>query len=432
MASRPLFDRRAAAYEILCTVLVDGRSLTHALEHGLSLAPQADRPFIQALCYGVLRRYERLVFILGQLLHKPLTDETIQIIALIGLQQLSAMRVQPYAAVAETVNLVREKGPRALLNALLRRYQRERETLERIADENDSAALLHPEWLIARLRDDWPEYAQALFAANREQPPMILRVNRLRQARDAYRARLAEHGMSALDIPGCEQALLLEQAVEIDKLPGFDEGWVSVQDGAAQWAAPLLELAPGLRVLDVCAAPGGKTAHILECAPDSDVVALDIDPQRAARITSTLQRLGLQAQVICGDARQPETWWDGKPFDRILLDAPCSALGVIRRHPDIKRLRRSEDIPALLTTQRHILDTAWRLLKPGGLLLYATCSVLKDENERQIAAFIARHPDATERPFTLPWGERRTPGWQLLTGQHQCDGFYYARLTKKP
>jgi 16S rRNA (cytosine967-C5)-methyltransferase len=258
-------------------------------------------------------------------------------------------------------------------------------------------------------------------------------VNARLGSRDDYLARLAEAGLGAVPAAGSPSAVGLEVPVGVDKLPGFSEGRVSVQDAAAQWAAPLLELAAGQRVLDIGAAPGGKTLHILESRPDlAEVVALDLSPERSARIHANLDRAGLAATVVTGDATRPADWWDGRPFQRILVDAPCSATGVIRRHPDIKLLRQASDIPALAATQARILAAAWPLLAPGGLLVYATCSVLRQENEAVVAAFLAGHPDAREVPIAADVGLPVRHGRQILTGQQGMDGFYYARLEKAP
>lgn len=413
----------------------DGQSLTAALDSGLrDISSQQDRAFIQALCYGVIRHYYRLDCILRQLLHKPLKDADVRALALIGLYQLAFMRVKTHAAVAETVGAMAKKpGAKGLLNAVLRNYLRQRETLEAKADSDKTAALLHPAWLIRRIEQDWPEQAETILAANNRHPPFVLRVNALHGSRDAYLARLAEQQISALPAVACNTAIMLEKPQAVEQLPGFEQGDVSVQDCAAQLAAELLDVQPGQRVLDICAAPGGKTAHILETQPQlQELLAVDVDAGRLQRVHENLHRLRLNAQLLAADAAHPETWWDGRPFQRILLDAPCSALGVIRRHPDIKLLRRPEDIAQLAALQRSILDAAWTLLAPGGRLLYATCSVLKQENENQIAAFLTRHADADEEPIRAAWGIERPYGRQILPGNaDDTDGFYYARLRKR-
>ncbi len=408
--------------------------MTAALDNALqTIESGKDRAFIQALCYGVCRQYHRLDFILGQLLDKPLKDMDIKALALVGLYQLKFMRVKPHAAVSETVLAARKKPwAKSLINAVLRTYLREQETLEQKADNEQTAAVSHPDWLIKQIEQDWPEQAQRILSENNLQPPMVLRVNLARTSRDRYLQALMEQSIAAEAVGFCPSAIMLDKPVPVELLPGFDEGLVSVQDTAAQLAAGLLDARPGHRVLDVCAAPGGKTAHILESQPQlKELVAVDIDESRMQRVSENLQRLGLQAKLVVGDAANPEKWWDGKPFDRILLDAPCSALGVIRRHPDIKLLRRAGDIESLQALQKAILQAVWPLLAPDGLLVYATCSILKQENERQVQAFLAEHGDAVELPIVADWGSAGKCGRQILTGDSAMDGFYYARISKQ-
>jgi len=426
-------NTRSVAARVLTQVLQNGHSLTTALESALQTVESGkDQAFIQALCYGVCRYFHRLDFILSELLDKPLKDTSIKALALVGLYQLGFMRVKPHAAVSETVFAARKKPwAKALINALLRAYLREHEALERKADQKPSAATSHPDWLIKQITQDWPEQAQAILLENNRQAPMVLRVNAAKTGRNQYLQQLSEQGIVATAVDFCESALVLDKPVAVDQLPGFTDGWISVQDTAAQLAAGLLDARGGQRVLDVCAAPGGKSAHILELQPQlKELVAVDSDAARMQRVNENLQRLGQSATLIVGDAASPQDWWDGRVFDRILLDAPCSALGVIRRHPDIKLLRRAEDIESLQLLQKNILAAVWPLLAPGGLLLYATCSVLKQENEQQIQAFLARHPDAVEYPFSAVWGHAGGVGRQILTGDFAMDGFYYARLRK--
>lgn len=432
MVERPVNIRLIAA-RVLARILQDGQSLTTALEAALpGVEASKDQAFIQAVCYGVCRHYHRLDFILSQLLTKPIKDTELKALALVGLYQLSFMRVKPHAAVSETV-LATAKKPwaKGLINAVLRNYIREQANLEQQADHNPIAQLSHPAWLISALGQDWPEHAAQLCEANNQQAPLVLRVNLARGSREHYIELLAKQGYPAVAVEHCPSALALHKPIAVELLPGFADGLVSVQDTAAQLAAYLLDVQPGQRVLDVCAAPGGKTAHILEHQPLlKELLAVDIDRARLQRVSDGLARLQLNAQTIVGDAAQPQTWWDGQLFERILLDAPCSALGVIRRHPDIKLLRRAEDIPVLQALQHSILRAIWPLLAPGGLLLYATCSVLKQENEQQIADFLAAHPDAAERPISAEWGQARSHGRQILTGADGMDGFYYAGLVK--
>lgn len=428
-------NTRALAATILAQVVDEGTFLTFALDAALPRIPQdADRAFVQALCYGTLRWYWRLDRILAALTRKPLKDTEIRMLALLGLYQLSYMRVKPHAAVSETVAAV---GPKAwakpLLNGVLRTYQRERANLDAMVDSHETSASAHPEWLVGMFRKNWPERYANLLAQNNLPPPLALRVNLSRVTREDYLVGLAEAGLRAAPSEVAASAVLLDSPVPVNKLPGFAEGLVSVQDTAAQLAAPLLELAPGQRVLDLCAAPGGKTAHILESCPGlREVVAVDIAAERCARINENLDRAGLAATVLAADATQPGAWWDGRPFERILVDAPCSATGVIRRHPDIKVLRQPEDIAELAATQQRILDAAWPLLAPGGQLLYATCSVLRRENEQRVGEFLAGHPEARELAIEAEWGLPAAHGRQILTGEAGMDGFYYARLAKPP
>jgi 16S rRNA (cytosine967-C5)-methyltransferase len=371
-------------------------------------------------------------FILNELLDKPLKDWDVKALALVGLYQLKYMRVKPHAAVSETVLAARKKPwAKALVNALLRRYLREQGNLEQKADNVQSAAFSHPDWLIRQIEQDWPQQAQQILLENNLQPPMALRVNLARVSRAQFLKQLSEQGIAAVAVSFCPSAIILEEPVAVDFLPGFAEGLVSVQDTAAQLAAGLLDVQAGHRVLDVCAAPGGKTAHILEFQPQlKEMVAVDVDEIRLQRISDTMRRLKLSAKLVVGDAANPQDWWDGQPFDRILLDAPCSALGVIRRHPDIKLLRRAEDIKSLQALQENILHAVWPLLAPGGIMLYATCSILKQENEQQIEAFLAEHADAVELPIDAAWGFAGCHGRQIMTGESAMDGFYYARLGK--
>ncbi|MDI1276735.1 16S rRNA (cytosine(967)-C(5))-methyltransferase RsmB [Methylobacter sp.] len=434
-------NTRLVAARVLSRVLQDGQSLTAALDNAFpSIESSKDRAFIQALCYGVCRQYHRLDFILSQLLDKPLKDTDVKALALVGLYQLKFMRVKPHAAVSETVLAARKKPwAKSLINAVLRTYLREQEGLEHKADKCQVAALSHPDWLIKQIEQDWPEQALNIFLENNQQPPMVLRVNLAKTSREDYLQLLTGQDIAAEAVSFCRSAIRLDKPVPVDMLPGFSDGLVSVQDTAAQLAAGLLDVRPGYRVLDVCAAPGGKTAHILESQPQlKELVAVDIDESRMQRISENLQRLNLNATLVVGDAANPASWWDGKPFDRILLDAPCSALGVIRRHPDIKLLRRVEDIGQLQALQKNILQAVWPLLAPGGLMLYATCSILKQENEQQVQAFLAEHSDAVELPLfpssslgATDWGINGVCGRQILTGESAMDGFYYACISKQ-
>ena len=427
-------NTRLIAAKVLTSVIRDGQSLTAALNNTLGVVESdKDRAFIQALCYGVCRNFHRLDYILSQMLDKPLKDLDVKALALIGLYQLKFMRVKSHAAVSETVLAARKKPwAKALINALLRSYLRGQEGFEQKADNVKSALVSHPDWLIQQIEQDWPMQAQQIFQQNNEQPPMALRVNLANISQYQYLQKLRDQGIEAEAVSFCRSAILLNKPAAVDILPGFNEGWVSVQDTAAQLAAELLDVQIGHRVLDVCAAPGGKAAHILEHQPKvRELVAVDIDKLRLLRVNDNLQRLKLSAKLIVGDASKPEDWWDGQLFDRILLDVPCSALGVIRRHPDIKLLRRAEDINTLQVLQKRIMTAVWSLLAPGGIMLYATCSILKQENEQQIEAFLATNTNAIEVPINADWGLVRRYGRQILTGESAMDGFYYALIRKE-
>ncbi len=427
-------NTRQVAARVLTRVLQDGQSLTAALDAALpSVELDKDRAFIQALCYGVCRYFYRLDFILSELLTKPLKDVEVKSLALVGLYQLNYMRVKSYAAVSETVLATRKKPwAKALINALLRSYLRDQVSLEQKADALQWSAISHPKWLVKQIELDWPEQAQSVFVENNQQPPMALRVNLSQISQADYLQQLTEKGIEATVVDFCPSAIVLKQSVGVDLLPGFAKGLVSVQDVAAQLAAGLLNVQAGQRVLDVCAAPGGKAAHILESQQRvKRLVAVDIDESRMLRVSENILRLNLSADLVVGDAANPEAWWDGEAFDRILLDVPCSALGVIRRHPDIKLLRKPEDIQALRDVQQRILKAVWLLLASGGVMLYATCSILKRENEQQIAVFLAEHPDAVEIPITADWGFAVSHGRQILPGDSAMDGFYYALIKKQ-
>ena len=436
MSATPSTDPRAAAVDVLLAVLNRGRSLDHALaEHG----PRGEDPRENALCraiaYGVLRHHRRLGAVRDQLLRSPLKsrDRDMALLLETGLFQLTGMDVPAHAAVSETVAVARRRGkPWAakLINAVLRRFQRDQSACLQAVDADPACRESVPDWLLARLQRDWPDDWPALLAAQNTRAPMTLRVNRRRCSRDAYRDRLAAAGIDARALVVAEDALVLEAPVAVDALPGFAAGDCSVQDGVAQWAARLLGAAEGDRVLDACAAPGGKAAHVLERTP-ARLLAVDIDAERLQRVEATLARLGLSAAVRAADAADPGQWSADERFDRILIDAPCSGTGVIRRHPDIKWLRREADIEALAARQRALLQTLWPHLAAGGRLVYCTCSVLRAENESVIEAFVGDQDDVTVVPPALPIGRSVGHGHQVLTGKAGVDGFYYACLDKR-
>jgi 16S rRNA (cytosine967-C5)-methyltransferase len=492
------------AARVLCGVIEGGKFLDTALE--LVAAPPASRALVQEMCYGTAREWHRLGAIAGQLLHKPLKDETVRALLHLGLYQLRAMRAPAHAVVAETVEAaahLRKPWAKGLINACLRGYLRDARRAEAAIAHDIEARHSHPRWLIERLQAAYPHRWEAILAANNERPPMALRVNARKTTRADYLARLAAEGIAAHEAPGTEHGVVLATPLPVERLPGFAEGEVSVQDAAAQLAVPLLDVPRGARVLDACAAPGGKTGHLLERHPEAEVVAVEIDPQRKRRIEDNLARLGLAARaaeqgpreagatgespqgrrqheamvrhdlaeaaaraaeqgpreagatgespqgrrqdttmvrhdlaeaaarVLLADATRPQDWWDGRPFERILLDPPCSASGVIRRHPDIKLRRQPRELALLADTQQRLLAALWPLLAPGGKLLYVTCSVLPEENERTVEAFLADHRDAAEAPLALAAGVARAHGRQILPGDDGMDGFYYAALRKR-
>ncbi len=426
---------RAAAARVLHQVVDQGQSLSQALPQAQQSIPAKDRALLQEMCYGVLRWLPRLDFIARQLLSKPLKSKqrSVHFLILVGLYQLIYMRTPPHAAVAETVAATqRLKAPmlKGLVNAVLRNFQRQQEELEAKADEQLSPRTGHPGWLLKRLQAAYPEQWEQVVDANNQRPPMWLRANASRQDRADYQQRLTDSGIESRTAKHAQQAICLERPMDVEKLPGFGQGDSSVQDAAAQMAAQLLDAQPGDLILDACAAPGGKTAHVLELQPEiREMIAVDFDATRLARVQENLDRIGLKARLIHADASKPEQWWQEEDFDRILLDAPCSATGVIRRHPDIKWLRRNDDISELAGLQQAILRALWQRLKPGGTLVYATCSVLPDENKSQIKAFLADTQDAELLPLH-PDDTPENPGWQILPGEDGMDGFYYAKLKR--
>ncbi len=421
---------RAAAANVLFQVVDKGQSLSNALPAAQQQVKPRDQPLLQEICYGSLRYLPRLESIANELMDKPLKGKqrVFHHLILVGIYQLSFMRIPAHAAVGETVEGTKTlKGPRlrGLINAVLRNYQRNQEELDAHAMSHNSGKYGHPSWLLKLLQDAYPQQWQDIIEANNSKAPMWLRVNHQHHSRDEYQQLLKNENIDSSIHSEASDALKLAAPCDVTKLPGFEKGWVSVQDAAAQLSINYLTPKDGELILDCCAAPGGKTAHILERTQDAQVVAIDCDDSRLKRVHDNLQRLQLKAQVICGDARKPKDWWQGEQFDRILLDAPCSATGVIRRHPDIKWLRRGDDIAALAELQSEILDAMWQQLKPGGTLVYATCSITPQENSEQVKAFLARTANAQ-----LEGSPVDNPGRQVLPGEEDMDGFYYAILTK--
>ena len=425
---------RVQAARALNRVLRQEGSLASALPAALERTHERDRALLQELCYGCCRQLPLLRLLLGERLSKPLKakDSDIEALILVGLYQLLFTRIPPHAAIGETVaacQKLRKGWAKGLINGVLRGVQRDPQ-LSETNRQRPEARFAHPAWLVERLQAAWPEQAATILTQNNQPAPLTLRVNLARTSRAAYLQTLAEQGIEAQAGAHAASAVSLAQPTDVTRLPGFAEGLFSVQDEAAQLAAGLLDLQPGQRVLDACAAPGGKTCHILESeASLAHCTALELSPQRLPRIQQNLARLGLDCEVLTADAATRD-WWDGQPFDRILADVPCSATGVIRRNPDIKALRQDGDIAALGRLQSAILENLWGVLQPGGRLLYATCSVLPDENERVVGAFLSRHAEARERPLSVAWGTPRPHGRQLFPQAEGHDGFYYAVLEK--
>ena len=426
---------RLAAARALASVMAGKASLGTALPPLQGKVKERDRGLVQELAFGTARWYPRLSALAACLLQKPLkaSDREVQALLLVGLYQLLHTRIPAHAAIAETVQAaasLKKPWAKGLLNAILRRVQRESERLLADIDVEPAVRLAHPEWLLKALYQAWPQHWEAIAAGNNSHPPLTLRTSRLHGSRDARLAELAAAGIEAVPTVFSADGIQLASACDVTTLPGFAEGRLSVQDEAAQLAADLLETAPNQRVLDACCAPGGKTCHLLEVQPTLDMTAIDLEPERLTRVQQNLDRLQLKARLIAGDARATKAWWDGRPVQRILLDAPCSATGVISRHPDIKLTRQPDDIAALAQLQGEMLDALWPTLEVGGILLYATCSALPDENTQVIDAFLARTPGARELAITGPFGIAQPHGRQLLVQENGHDGFYYAKLIK--
>lgn len=421
---------RSLAAQAVEQVVEKGQSLSNVLPPLQQKVPEKDKALLQELCFGVLRTLSQLEWLIGKLMSRPMTGKqrTVHYLIMVGLYQLLYTRIPPHAALAETVEgavVIKRPQLKGLINGVLREFQRQQETLLGEFAAHDSR-FLHPSWLVKRLRAAYPTQWEEILEANNQRPPMWLRVNRQHHSRDAWLALLEESGIQGFAHPAYPDAVRLETPTPVHALPGFEEGWVTVQDASAQGCLPLLSPQNGEEILDLCAAPGGKTTHILEAAPQANVLAVDIDEQRLGRVYENLKRLGMKATVKQGDGRYPQQWAEDQQFDRILLDAPCSATGVIRRHPDIKWLRRDRDIPELAELQSQILDAVWPLLKPGGTLVYATCSVLPEENTQQVAAFLKRTADAQ----LTETGTQDAPGIQNLPASTEGDGFFYAKLVK--
>jgi 16S rRNA (cytosine967-C5)-methyltransferase len=439
-------DRAPLSREIALTAaaveaLRAGRALPAALDAALASAgkrgplPDASRAAVRDMAHQAARSLGLVEALAARLNRRPPAARLAALQAVALAQLIEPIRAEAVIVdqAVEAARAAPDTAPAAgFLNATLRRFLRERESLLAAAREDPVARWNHPRWWIELLQHDHPSGWQSVLEAAEAPPPMTLRVNRRRATPEQYLARLAEAGIGARQVG--EQALTLDKAVAVEALPGWADGAVSVQDAGAQLAAPLLAPAPGERVLDACAGPGGKTTHLLELA-DCDLIALDVDESRLAPVRENLARLGQQARIVEGDARRPEAWWDGQPFDRILVDAPCTASGIVRRHPDIRWLRRRRDIATLSARQSEILAGLWPLLKPGGKLLYATCSVFASENEAVVAGFLATHADARRLPLRARIGGADETIAQLLPTSgplRDHDGFFYALLEKRP
>jgi len=418
MSSLPL---NSLAYALLQASRIDtaifgGQSLADGL---LGRVEPEARPAVQDLVYGSLRAYGRGDFFLSKLLQKPLASDEVRALLLVAIYRLETRPDAAHTVVDQAVSAAAEVAGgnfKALVNGVLRNFLRQQATLTADFSADPVASAMHPDWWLAQLQTAYPQDWPAIVAAGNAPPPMGLRVNTRRVSRDDYIMKLAAEGIAARSVGEC--GLALDKPVPVDALPGFGDGLVSVQDPGAQMAATLLDPAPGSRVLDACAAPGGKTAHLLERG-EIDLLALDLKPSRCRRVAETLSRLGLSAEIQDADCAKLTSWWDGRPFDAVLADVPCTASGVVRRNPDAKWLRREADIASFATTQARILDALWQVVRPGGKLLYVTCSVFPDENGGQISRFLARQPQA-----------HRCHEEQLLpTAEH--DGFFYCLLEKR-
>lgn len=425
-------DTRAAAAKAIAQVFKQQGSLASALPPLLKQVTPQDKGLLQELCYGSLRYFHLINQHLQGLLKQPLKpkDQDIQALLIIGCYQLDYSRIPPHAAVAscvEACRALRKNWACKLVNAVLRSYQR---LEDRDISSQPWLEQSHPKWLYKQIQQAWPDQANAILEQNNQHPPFSLRVNRQRLSRDDYLKLLDQQGIDASACQFSPDGITLAKPCPVELLPNFMDGWLSVQDEAAQFSAGLLQIEDNQRILDACCAPGGKTGHILECAKGISLTAIDTEAKRLKRVEENLQRLNLSAKLICDDAGNTDAWFDGQAFDRILLDAPCSATGVIRRHPDIKLLRKPNNILELCEIQQTLLEKLWATLKPGGILVYATCSVLPQENEMQISAFLEKHSDAQELKIDAHWGCKVSHGRQLFPQPGGHDGFYYARLQK--
>lgn len=426
---------RAAAATAVAAVLT-GKSLEQCLGPLQSgFKKSSDRAFVQTLTLGTLRHLGPLRWLLTQLLERPLKsrDSKLEALLLVGLHQLRDMDIPAHAAVSACVDATRHIGHargKGLTNAILRRYLREQDDMESRLPDTAEIKYSHPQWLIDQIKTDWPEQWQDIFCANQQQPPLTLRINRCKISRQDYCGLLDQAGLSNSCHAQAADAVIVRQAGSVKQLPGFDEGYFSVQDASAQLGVDLVDIKSDSRILDACAAPGGKTTHLLERFDGLDLLALDASEQRLSRLRENLTRLQLSCNIKAADATDPQAWWDNQPFDHILLDAPCTGTGVIRRHPDIKWLRRRSDLEKLQNSQTRLLNALWPTLKPGGTLLYVTCSILKVEGSDVTTQFICDQADASEIKLPVTWGQACETGRIILPGESDMDGFYFCLLKK--
>lgn len=428
-------NTRLTAVRILTSVVKDGKSLGDLLRTAQESMDVRDAALLQELTFGVCRWCFRLEALLNPLQKKPLRnkDTDVKILLWTALYEILYMRTPDYAVVdsyAGLTNKIRKRWARGFLNATLREFLRQQQDLIKKIDTGSASRHSLPDWIHQSIQKDWPEHAESIYLASNKRAPLVLRVNEAQINRQDYRSSLDKASLGSHPAELGKVSLVLETNTRVTGLPGFAEGHFSVQDSSAQLAASLLDPKPGERVLDACAAPGGKTGHLLELQADIELIAIDNEAHRLARVEENLSRLKLVADCRCADAGDLEQWWDKNQFDAILLDAPCSALGVLRRHPDIRLLRRQSDIKALAQQQKQLLSALWPTLKAGGRLIYATCSVLKQENEQTIGKFLDSMEDAQEQAIEADWGIKCQYGRQILPGQYDSDGFYYAILVK--
>lgn len=428
---------RVLAAQVITAVVIDGRSLNQALpEAKEQLSSPQDKALLQAICFGVFRLFYQLEFYVNQLVNKPLKkkDYIIQALLYVGIYQLIDMRIPSHAAVSETVNACKylnKHWATRFVNGTLRNFTRQQTSLDTKRPKNLSAFYNHPQWFITTIQEAWPDEWKMILENNQLKPPLSIRLNLKKVSRESYLETLKEEQIAASPTPHVSSGVTIDDNVDVTSLPGFNEGLFYIQDAAAQLAAPFLQLEPKQRILDACAAPGGKTTQILEVMPTvKEVVALDSDEKRLKRLQENLQRLNLKATIQCAPANHLDAWWDEEPFDRILLDAPCSATGVIRRHPDIKILRKPKDIEKLSDQQSDLLQQLWPILKSGGILLYVTCSILPMENDAVVTQFVETQQDAKVVTLEMPFAKSLPSGYQIFPGTHQMDGFYYACLKK--